>query len=269
MNIRCFAFGTLFALAGYAPAQAQDIAAGQALVAEVCAACHGANGISVADDIPNLAGQKAGYLQAQLKAFRADSRKNPLMQAVAEQLGDEQMANVAAFFASLPGAAPDTPNSKPLDNLVAARMTFPADYDSGYTYYTTINFEDRKQVRKYYANDTAMAAAREGKPLPDGSAFVVEIFAAKLDADGRPINGPDGFFVGDKLAAYTGMETRAGWGDGIPDILRNGDWNYAVFGADKSPRQGVNQATCLACHKPLAGDSYIFTLKQLQEVARK
>jgi hypothetical protein len=49
------------------------------------------------------------------------------------------------------------------------------------------------------------------------------------------------------------------------DRLRNADWNYAVFTTDKQLRPGVNQAECLACHKPLDKMSYVFTLKQLSE----
>lgn len=263
------ALGALFALALVAPAQAQDLAAGKALASEVCAACHGANGVSVADTIPNLAGQKAKYLEAQLKAFTAASRKNEMMQAVAGQLSADNVADVTAYFASLVGAGSGAESSKPLDNLIAANMAFPADFDTGYTYYMSINFEDRKQVRKYYANETALAAARAGTALPDGSALVVEVYAAKLDAAGQPVAGADGFFEADKLLAYTGMERRAGWGDGIPALLRNEDWNYALFGADKAAKSGVNQATCLACHKPHLADSFLFTLKELKQVAAK
>jgi len=46
-------------------------------------------------------------------------------------------------------------------------------------------------------------------------------------------------------------------------MLRNDDWNYAVFTTDKQHRAGVNQAECLACHKPLDKVSYTFTLKEL------
>lgn len=269
MRFRHIALSALMALGGMAPVHAQDMEAGQALAAEVCAACHGANGIGVGDRFPNLAGQKANYLDDQLKAFRADRRKNPMMKAIAEQLSDDDIANLAMFFASLPGATPDTANSQPLDNLVSARMAFPADFDSGFTHYTTINFENRKQVRKYYANAAALTAARAGGPFPDGSVLLVEVFAAKLGDDGKPVVGADGFYEIDKLNAYTGMEKQPGWGDDIPELLRNGDWNYALFAGNKSARQGVNQATCLACHKPLADDDFVFTLKQLQEVARQ
>ena len=269
MTFRAIVTGVLFVLAGVAPTAAQDIEAGQALAADVCAACHGANGIGVGDQFPNLAGQKVNYLDAQLKSFRADRRKNPIMEAVAEQLSDGDIANLAAFFASLPGATPETANSQPLSNLVATRMVFPGDFETGFTHYTTINFENRKQVRKYYANAVAVAAARDGVPFPAGSVFLVEVYAAKLDADGKPVVGDDGFYEIEKLNAYTGMEKQAGWGNDFPDLLRNGDWNYALFRADKAARQGVNQATCLACHKPLADEDYVFTLEPLKDAAQR
>jgi len=49
-------------------------------------------------------------------------------------------------------------------------------------------------VRYYYANKAAVAAAKAGKPLPDGSVLFVEVYAAKLDGD-KPVTGGDGFFV--------------------------------------------------------------------------
>ena len=263
------AIGFLLAFGFIAPAGAADIAAGKTLAGRVCAACHGANGISVADNIPNLAGQKQKYLAGQLQAFKSGKRKNAMMNAVAKQVGKSDIANVTAFFASLPGAPKSADKSRPLGNLVSARMTFPADFKTAYTHYTTINMPKKKQVRRYYANAAALKAAKEGKRLPDGSILIGEIFKAKLDADKKPVTGADGFYVANKLAAYTAMEKQAGWGKDIPEILRNGDWNYAVFKADKSLKPNVNQATCLACHKPLNADSYVFTLKPLQTAARK
>ena len=54
--------------------QSVDVNAGKAKVDAVCAACHGANGVSVSDATPNLAGQKAVYLENQLKALKDASR---------------------------------------------------------------------------------------------------------------------------------------------------------------------------------------------------
>lgn len=66
-----------------------------------CAACHGANGISPQDMWPNLAGQKQGYLISQLKMFRDGQRVNPMMTAMSKGLSDEDIANLAAYYASL------------------------------------------------------------------------------------------------------------------------------------------------------------------------
>ena len=62
-------------------AQAADIEAGKDMAAAVCAACHGANGVSVSDTIPNLAAQRAGYLEAQLKAFKDGTASNKARRA--------------------------------------------------------------------------------------------------------------------------------------------------------------------------------------------
>jgi cytochrome c553 len=70
-----------------------------------CMACHGAEGNSVSPMWPNLAGQGAPYLLAQLKAFKDGSRSDPLMSSQAMMLSDEDMANLAVYFESLPAAA--------------------------------------------------------------------------------------------------------------------------------------------------------------------
>jgi cytochrome c553 len=244
--------------------QAADIEAGKTKVATVCAACHGATGVSVSDTIPNLAGQRAAYLEAQLKALKEGTRRNPIMNAIAAQLNAEDMANVAVYFASQAGA-PSGAKSDFLPNVAKSHVTFPEDYKDTFTKYHTINFPVTKQVRYFFANKTAVQAAKEGKPLPDGSVLFNETYAAKLDAEQKPMIGGDGFFVADKLLSYGAMARGAGWGKDIPEMLRNGDWNYAVFTLDKQHRPGVNQAECLACHKPRESVSYTFTLKELAE----
>lgn len=79
---------------------AGDAAAGKAKSA-TCAACHGANGISPNDLWPNLAGQKAGYLAAQMKAFRDGQRTNPMMAPMAAALSDADIDDLAAYYSSL------------------------------------------------------------------------------------------------------------------------------------------------------------------------
>jgi cytochrome c553 len=95
---------TLVALAALglniSTAMAGDAAAGKAKSA-TCSACHGVNGISGNDLWPNLAGQKAGYLVAQLKAFRDGGRANPMMAPMAAALSDGDIDDLAAYFSSL------------------------------------------------------------------------------------------------------------------------------------------------------------------------
>jgi cytochrome c553 len=250
-------------------AEAADVEAGKRIASTVCAACHGATGISVSDTVPNLGGQRARYMEAQLKLFKDGVRKEPglvnraaLMNAIAAQLGAEEIANVAAYYESQPGAAPGA-KSPLLPNVATTKVTFPENYKDSFTKYHTINFPAAKEVRYYYANPAAVAAAKEGKPLPDGSVLFVEVYSAKLDANKNPETGADGFFVPEKLLRFTAMERETGWGNDIPELLRNENWHYAVFNTAKERVGGVNQAECLACHKPLSNVSYTFTLKPL------
>lgn len=70
-----------------------------------CTACHGAEGNSSNPMWPNIAGQNAPYILAQLQAFKNGSRNDPLMSSQAMMLSDEDMANLAVYFESLPAAA--------------------------------------------------------------------------------------------------------------------------------------------------------------------
>jgi cytochrome c553 len=254
--------------AGLASAQTANLDAGKARAQAVCAACHGANGQSVADNIPNLAGQRAAYLENQLRALKSGARKAPSMNAIAAQLAPQDIVDVAAYFSSL---APVGVAAKSdfLPALARSQVTLPASYPAGFTMYQTVNRPDLGQVRYLYANAVALQAAREGRPLPDGSLLVLEQHAAKMDAEKKPVVGADGFFERDRLLAYAVMERGPGWGKDIPDLLRNEDWNYAVYTPAKQARAGVNQADCLACHKPLDKTGYLFSLEPLTRVARR
>ncbi|BAL73469.1 c-type cytochrome [Bradyrhizobium cosmicum] len=97
---------------GFLPASAADVAAGKAK-AEVCAGCHGENGISQTENIPSLAGQPDQFLQWQLVFFRAGSRKNEQMQPIAEEISNEDIRNLGAYFSSL--APPKGPEDKDSD----------------------------------------------------------------------------------------------------------------------------------------------------------
>jgi|SRR4051812_8679255 len=85
---------------GSNPADAADVAAGKAK-AEICAGCHGDNGISQTENIPSIAGQPDQYIQWQLVFFRAGSRKNEQMQPIVAEINNEDIRNLGAYFSQL------------------------------------------------------------------------------------------------------------------------------------------------------------------------
>ena len=88
-------------LMGLAPLSfAGDAAAGKAK-SMTCAGCHGTNGISNNPMWPNLAGQKQAYLASSLQMYRDGRRKNAMMSAMAKNLTDADIANLAAYYSSL------------------------------------------------------------------------------------------------------------------------------------------------------------------------
>jgi cytochrome c553 len=78
---------------------AQDIEAGR-VKAQACAACHGADGNSVAGTFPNLAGQTWRYIYIQLKDFKEGRRSNPVMSPMAVPLSKQDMVDIANYFAA-------------------------------------------------------------------------------------------------------------------------------------------------------------------------
>ncbi|HEY7662626.1 MAG TPA: c-type cytochrome [Xanthobacteraceae bacterium] len=80
---------------------------GRAKVQEVCVACHGEQGVSVAPEYPNLAGQSGAAIYKQLSDYRSGSRANPLMTGIAKALDEATLADVAAYYAAQPMRNPN------------------------------------------------------------------------------------------------------------------------------------------------------------------
>ena len=76
--------------------------AGKAKAAEVCAACHGADGNSAAPDFPKLAGQHRDYLAKALRDYKSGQRKNAIMAGFAAALTAADIENLAAYYAAQP-----------------------------------------------------------------------------------------------------------------------------------------------------------------------
>ena len=89
----------LFCLFSATSVAAANKAAGEQKSA-MCAGCHGATGQSSDAQFPNLAAQQPAYIVSQLKAFKAKTRNNPMMEHIASMLSEDDMDNVAAHFSS-------------------------------------------------------------------------------------------------------------------------------------------------------------------------
>jgi cytochrome c553 len=85
-------------------ATAADIEAGRKIGEAQCAACHGSDGKTPIDPAyPKLAGQYADYLAKSLRDYQDGGRKNAIMAGIAKPLSKQDIANLAAYYASLPG----------------------------------------------------------------------------------------------------------------------------------------------------------------------
>jgi cytochrome c553 len=99
-GLMALVYAAAAASAAPAPVTKPDLARGQQLATTVCAACHGADGVSTAPANPHLAGQLGDYIAAQLAAFKSGSRPNPVMQGMAAGLTPEDMSAVGAYYQS-------------------------------------------------------------------------------------------------------------------------------------------------------------------------
>jgi cytochrome c553 len=112
--ILCALCGLAFALSALAsaPTHTADLAAGKEK-AELCTGCHGEGGISQTENIPSLAGQLDQFVQWQLVFFRAGARKSEQMQPIVEQISNDDIRNLGAYFASLAPPRAPKPDDDP------------------------------------------------------------------------------------------------------------------------------------------------------------
>jgi len=93
------------ALAASAPVLAGGSADAGKAKSATCAGCHGVDGNSAAPSFPKLAGQHEDYMYHSLKDYKSGKRKNPIMAGQVASLSDQDMQDLAAFFAKQKGLA--------------------------------------------------------------------------------------------------------------------------------------------------------------------
>jgi hypothetical protein len=142
-------------------------------------------------------------------------------------------------------------------------VKFPESYASGVNY-GGVDRVDIKERREFYTSQAAIDAVRSGQPIPGGTVVTMVHYKAKQDDQGNLLRGPDGHLVKGEIAQYGVMEKRAGWGAEYPPELRNGEWEYQAFKADRSVNDKANLRRCFECHKPNAQQDYLFSFAQMK-----
>lgn len=147
------------------------------------------------------------------------------------------------------------------------KVAFPESYANGVLYWV----QDRpanKQIREYYTSRAAIDAARSGAPLPSGTVITVVQYNVQLDAQTNPVIDGKGRFVKTDIRGYTAMEKRTGWGAEYPDSVRNGEWEYQSFTANKTPNTTADLKACFGCHKKQEKVDYVFSYENLKAAVR-
>ena len=148
------------------------------------------------------------------------------------------------------------------------KVAFPENHAAG-VLFTTVDRADNKQFREFYTSAAALDAAKKGEPLPSGTVITMVNYAVKLDAQGNPEKDASGHFIKtDTIAGYGVMEKRTGWGTEYPDNVRNGEWEYHVFKADKTVNTGAKLGACFECHKPQDKQDFVFSYEKLKTAAK-
>jgi hemoglobin len=133
-------------------------------------------------------------------------------------------------------------------------LALPVDYKSWPKFLVDVQKGDAKQVRDIYINPTG-ARTSAGQSFPNGTVMVMELYKAKMDGD-KLATGMDGKLVKGDLAKVFVMGKNQGWGDKLPDNLKNGDWIYAAYDASSKPLM-EDFTKCRACHTPLAQKDFV------------
>lgn len=146
-------------------------------------------------------------------------------------------------------------------------VKFPAGYQSEFVRYAVIDKPKKKKVRFFYVNQDALAKAKAGAPLPDGTIIIMEDHPAVLDDKEQPVLDKRGRLIPTaKITNVFVQERRAGWGTNHAAEARNGEWEYAWYTADGKPKVSkktgkiVTFGKCMVCHKKVASQDYNFTL---------
>ena len=143
------------------------------------------------------------------------------------------------------------------------KIAFPENYAKG-VLYTTVDRPDNKQYRELYATPEAIAAVKAGQPIPSGTH--AHAGAAQGQTRRRRQSGrtPTAASSRASSSATRSWRSEAGWGSEYPEEIRNGEWEYQAFKADKTVNDKANLKNCFTCHKPLDKQDFVFSFQAMK-----
>ena len=175
------------------PSGKPDLAKAQAIVNQVCVACHGTDGNSTSRANPSLAGQPAEYIALQLGHFKAGIRANPVMQGMAAALTPEDMKALGAYFSQ---QKPKGMAAKDADLVRAGQRLYRGgDAATGLPACAACHAPDGAGVPKNYP--------RLAGQYPDYTYAQLKAFKSGergADKDGKDVNGRIMVTIADKMS---------------------------------------------------------------------
>ncbi|TKB72384.1 MAG: hypothetical protein E8D46_14230 [Nitrospira sp.] len=134
------------------------------------------------------------------------------------------------------------------------QLALPTGYQNWPTFLSGVQRPDAKQVRELFINAIG-AKTNVGQPFPNGTVMVMELYKAKMAGE-TPEAGADGQLIKGDLAKVFVMGKGEGWGQEVPDNLKNGQWVFAAYGPD-GKALAEDFTKCRACHAPLAQKDFV------------
>ena len=170
----------------------------------------------------------------------------PITQFIAYGVGAIALMVLAGFSGVESGTGSSSMAQASTPSPKDGELALPGEYKSWPKFLSEVQRPDTKQVRELYINPAGAKTSR-GQAFPSGTVMVMELYKAQLEGE-TPVTGADGKLVKGTLAKVFVMGKGDGWGQDVPEQLRNGAWVFSAYGPDgKSLRRGFHQVPGLPC----------------------
>jgi hypothetical protein len=155
----------------------------------------------------------------------------------------------------------------PTVGFPASGVSLPANYRSTFVHYATVDRIDNV-IRDLYINPETADNFKHGGlgyALPDRTIIVIEAYAAKLDADKKPLHDADGHLIKDApLPMVHVAEKRSDWqASDFVSVARAGQWNFGSFDFNTGAHYVEDLTACFNCHNATPETDFVYSYRLL------